>query len=130
MNHCGSYIHSPDWMKNKKATISPINKKDNKCFQYGVTVVLNCDKIGKNSEIIIKIEFLSVTITGKKQIFHEEKMIGKKQKKKNKKVVITLNVLHAKNEEPYSVYVSKHNSNLEEQIILLIIPKGEGIILQ
>ena len=84
MNHCGSYIHSPDWIKNKKATISPINKKDNKCFQYGVTVVLNCDKIGKNSEIIIKIEFLSVTITGKKQIFHEEKMIGKKRKKKKK----------------------------------------------
>ena len=26
-------------------------------------------------------------------------MIGKKQKKKNKKVIITLNVLHAKNED-------------------------------
>ena len=28
----GSYIDSPKWMKNKKATINPINKKDNKCF--------------------------------------------------------------------------------------------------
>ena len=36
----GSYIDS-DWIKNKKATINPINKKGNKCFQYGVTVVLN-----------------------------------------------------------------------------------------
>ena len=28
----GSYIDSPDWIKNKKATINPINKKDKKCF--------------------------------------------------------------------------------------------------
>ena len=36
-----SYIHSPDWIKNKKATINPINKKDSKCFQYAATVALN-----------------------------------------------------------------------------------------
>ena len=27
-----NYIDSPDWIKNKKATINPINKKDNQCF--------------------------------------------------------------------------------------------------
>ena len=27
----GSYIDCPDWIKNKKGTITPIN---NKCFQY------------------------------------------------------------------------------------------------
>ena len=32
-NQGGSYIDSPGWMKNKNATISPINKKDNKCFR-------------------------------------------------------------------------------------------------
>ena len=37
-NRGGSYIDSPDWIKNKKETINPINKKDNKCFQYNVTV--------------------------------------------------------------------------------------------
>ena len=26
-NRDGSYIDSPDWIKNKKATINPINKK-------------------------------------------------------------------------------------------------------
>ena len=25
LNHVGSYIDSPDWIKNKKATINPIN---------------------------------------------------------------------------------------------------------
>ena len=41
MNRSVSYIDSPDWIKNKKATINTINKKDNKCFQYAVTVALN-----------------------------------------------------------------------------------------
>ena len=40
-NHHGSYLDSLNWIKNKKATISSINKKGNKCFQYTVTVALN-----------------------------------------------------------------------------------------
>ena len=41
----GSYIDSPDWIKNKKKTtaIPPINKED-KCFQYVATVALNHEK--------------------------------------------------------------------------------------
>ena len=31
-NCSGSYIDSPYWIKNKKATINRINKKDKKCF--------------------------------------------------------------------------------------------------
>ena len=41
LNQVGSYLDSPDWMKNKKATINLINKKDNKCFQCAITVALN-----------------------------------------------------------------------------------------
>ena len=41
LNQVGSYIDTPDWIKHKKAPINPINKKDNKCFQYAVTVALN-----------------------------------------------------------------------------------------
>ena len=44
-NHGGSYIDSPDWTKNKKATINPIIKKDNKFSQYAVTVALNYEEI-------------------------------------------------------------------------------------
>ena len=51
----GSYIDSPDWMKNKKATINHINKKDNEYFQYAVTVSLNYEEIRKNTERITKI---------------------------------------------------------------------------
>ena len=37
-NRDGSYIDSPDWTNNKKATINSINIEDKKCFQYTVTV--------------------------------------------------------------------------------------------
>ena len=37
----GSYIDSLDWIKNKKATINPVNKKDKKCFYYAVTGALD-----------------------------------------------------------------------------------------
>ena len=40
----GSYIDSPKWLKNKKATINPKNK-DGKCFQYALTIALNYEQI-------------------------------------------------------------------------------------
>ena len=55
-NRAGSYIDSPDWIKNKKATINPISKKENECFQYAATVALNCKEIRKNIERISKIK--------------------------------------------------------------------------
>ena len=55
-NHGGSYIGSPDWIKNRKATINPINEKNNKYFQYAVTVALNHKKIEKDSQRITKIK--------------------------------------------------------------------------
>ena len=36
--NCGiSYIDFCDYIKNKKVTINPINKKDNNCLQYTIT---------------------------------------------------------------------------------------------
>ena len=49
----GSYIDSPKWLKNKKATINPKND-DDKCFQYALTVALNYEQIKKKSSKNIK----------------------------------------------------------------------------
>ena len=46
-NHGGSYGDSPDWIKKKESNNKFNQKKDNKCFQYAVTVVLNHEEIGK-----------------------------------------------------------------------------------
>ena len=54
-NRVGLYIDSSYWIKNKKETTNPINKKVKKRIQYVVTVTLNHDKIGKNPERITKI---------------------------------------------------------------------------
>ena len=42
--------------KQKSNKINPINKKDNKCFQYAVTVALNHEEIKKDNQRITKIK--------------------------------------------------------------------------
>ena len=41
-------------------------------------------------------------------------------------VTIAFTVLYAKKEKMYPAYVSKHSSNREKQVILLMIPNREG----
>ena len=50
-------------------------------------------------------------------------MFGKKLRKKN--LTIALNISYAKRGRIYPVQVSKHDSNCEKQVILLMIPNGE-----
>ena len=49
----GSYIDSPDCIKNKKATINPKNE-DDKYFQYATTVALNQEEIKGGPQRISK----------------------------------------------------------------------------
>ena len=58
LNRLGSYIDSPDWIKNKKTTINLINKKDNKCFQYAITVALNYEEIKKDHKELQELNLL------------------------------------------------------------------------
>ena len=54
-NHGGLYIDFPDWTKNQKVVGTSMNKKDDKCFQYAVTIALNHEEIEKGSQIISEI---------------------------------------------------------------------------
>ena len=54
LNRGESYIKSPEWLEDKKATINPKYKNDDKCFQYALTVALNYEKINKNRHRISK----------------------------------------------------------------------------
>ena len=51
-----SYIESPEWLRNKRATINPKNKKDDKCFQYALTVALRDQNIERDPQRIPKIK--------------------------------------------------------------------------
>ena len=55
LNRGRSYIDSSEWLKNKKATINPKNK-DDKCFQYAITVALDYKNIKNNPQEITKIK--------------------------------------------------------------------------
>ena len=52
----GSHIKSERWLEEKQATTNPQNKKDDKCFQYALTIALNYEKINKNRHRISKIK--------------------------------------------------------------------------
>ena len=52
-NTSGSYIDSPDWIKNKKTTINPKNKDDDECFRYTITAALNHQSIENRSDRIL-----------------------------------------------------------------------------
>ena len=58
LNRGGSYIDSPKWLINKKATINPKNN-DDKCFQV-------IENIEKDPQRISKIKPLLINIIGKK----------------------------------------------------------------
>ena len=50
-----SYIKSPEWIANKKATINPKNTKCNCCFAYSIIVALNHQNIKNHPERIVNI---------------------------------------------------------------------------
>ena len=51
----GTYIESPEWIKNKGATINPKNIKNNMCFQYAIIAALNHQNIDHHPERIFKL---------------------------------------------------------------------------
>ena len=93
--------------KNKKGTINPTNKKNNKCFQYNVTVTLNHEWI-KDLQRISKIKPFIVKSNWERSNYQSTKKSDWKKFEKNN-LTTALNVLYAKKENIYPVYVSKHN---------------------
>ena len=62
----GSYIKSPEWIRNKTKAINPKNEDDDNCFQYALTVALNYQNIEKALKECRKLSHLSISIIGKK----------------------------------------------------------------
>ena len=123
INRGGSYIDIPQWLKNKKSTIDPINN-DYKCFQYAVTLALNLDKIRKNAQKISKIKLFIGQYNCKDIDFPATRKDWKKFELNNK---IALNILHVPHNtrKIHVAYKSKHNLTRENQIILLMITDDE-----
>ena len=55
LKRSGSYIETSEWIKKTKATINYKNK-DDRCFQYSLTIALNYDEMKKNHQRLSKIK--------------------------------------------------------------------------
>ena len=81
-NRSGSYIDSPDWIKKQKRKKNPINKKDNKCFQYAVTFALNHKEIKKYPQRITKIKaFINKILLGRNKFPVRKRCLRKNLRK-------------------------------------------------
>ena len=123
INRGGSYIGSPQWLKNKKSTINPKNN-DNKCFQYAVTLSLNLNRIDNHPERIFKMKPFINQYNWKDIDFPATNKDWKKFELNNEIAINILYVPH--NTKKINIaYKSKHNLTQEKQIILLMITNGE-----
>ena len=119
-----SYIKSPEWILNKRATINPKNK-DNKCFQYSITVALNHQNIENHPERISNIKPFIDQYNWEGIDFPSGIKDWKKFEKNNK--TITLNILYV----PFNTnrinlaYKSKYNRKRKNQVVLLMVTNGK-----
>ena len=120
----GSYIDSPKWLKNKKATINPKNE-DDKCFHYALTVALNHEQIKNNPERISKIKPFIDQYNWKEIDFPSTGKDWKKFESNNKSIALKILYVPHNTEKIRHAYKSKYNLTLEDQVILLIITDGE-----
>ena len=122
-----TYIETPKWLKNKKATINPKNTNDVYCFMYAVTIALYHDKLGSNPERI------SQKLGRYTQAFnwhhidfpasYEDYVIFEKLNEDK-----ALNILYVPfdKKDICPEYISKRNFSAKNQIILLKITDGSG----
>ena len=102
-------------LKNKKVTINPKNKKDDKCFQYAITVTLNYKQIDNHPEQIYITPYINM------YDFLSHKKDWNKLELNNKTVVLNALFIPYNARQKRPAYISKCNSDRDKQVILLMI---------
>ena len=113
LNRGGSYIESPDWIKNKEVTINPKNTKDNNCFQCAITVALNYQNIDHHPEIISKLRPFINNYNWKDIEFPSHSKDWRKFECNNKTIALNILYVPYNKEQIRQAYMSKHD---KEQI--------------
>ena len=115
-----SYIKSPEWILNKRATINPKNK-DNKCFQYSITAALNHQNIEKHPERISNIKPFIDKYSWKGIDFPAGIRDWKNFEENNKDVSINILYVPPNTKTINLAYKSKYNRKRKNQVVLLMI---------
>ena len=119
-----SYIKSPEWILNKRATINPKNK-DNKCFQYSITVALNHQNIENHPERISNIKPFINQYNWDDIDFPVGIKDWKMFERNNEKNALNILFVPHGEKEINLGYKSKYNRESENQVVLLMITDGE-----
>ena len=119
-----SYIKSPEWVINKRATINPKNK-DNKCFQYSITVALNHQNIENHPERISNIKPFIDQYNWEGIDFPAGIKDWKKFERNNKTIALNILYIPPNTKTINLAYKSKYNRKRENQVVLLMITNGE-----
>ena len=119
-----SYIKSPEWILNKRATINPKNK-DNKCFQYSITVALNHQNIENHPERISNIKPFIDQYNWEGIDFPSGIKDWKKFERNNKKIALNILYIPHNTKTIKLAYESKYNRKRENQVVLLMITSGK-----
>ena len=120
-----TFIETPDQIKNKKCTINPQNK-DNKCFQYSITLSLyhkqiKChpERISNVKPFINNLNWENINIP-QEQDYQQFEMNNKS---------IALNILRVNEQKISHFYKSEHNKTRGYKAILLMISSNENRII-
>ena len=152
LNRGSSYIESPKWLKNKKATINPENTQGNECFQYAITAGLNRQDIKDKPERIYNLKPFINNYNWKDTEFPLHSKDWRKFECNNKTIALNIlfvpykkstskqnNTKKTKHEQDNTkkqnnerdntkkirqAYISKHNDERDNQVNLLMITDG------
>ena len=118
------YIKSPEWLINKRATINPKNK-DNKCFQYSITVALNHQSIENHPKRISSIKPFIDQYYWEGMDFPSGIKDWKKFEQNNKTIALNILFVPHNTKAIRLAYKSKDNRKRENQVVLLMITDGK-----
>ena len=103
-------------LKNKGATINPKNKKDDKCFQYPLTLLLNYNEIKKK-----KVKKHILKIKREDIYFLSHQRAWKNFEQNNESIALNVLFSSQNNEEIMLACKSEHNSDRKNNVLLLMI---------
>ena len=119
-----SYIDSPEWLKNKKATKNPENNDDS-YFQYALTAALNYLNIKSHPERVLNLKPFIDQYDWKEINSPLHKEDRKKCESNNNSIALNILFVPHNAKEIRLACKPKYNFKRENQVILLMITNGK-----
>ena len=121
-----SYIPSPKWISDKKATINPKNRNDNLCFSDSIIAALHHEKTGKDPQRISKLRPFISNYNWKDINFPAGKKDWNTFVRNNKYIALNLFSAHATEKKISLIRRSDYNLKRKHVIDLLMITDNQN----